>query len=98
MTSTFTPDSNHEEKLLPLFGQIVAAVMQRGLTYAQRDDPHTFGSAAHWMATPGNRFQLRIDWSEDGAALTTRGLVVDSAGDALVEVFTISAAAGNSGH
>ena len=81
----------HEDKLMPLFAQITAAVFKRGLEHARQDDPHSYSVAAKWIDKPGCRFELRIDMGRPGEPLTTRGLIVDGNGEALVEVFTVAA-------
>ena len=79
---------DHENRLLNLWAQLGAAMMQRGLDHARQDDPHALVVAAKWLQAGGNRFQLRTDFGPDGA-VTTRGLIADDAGEPLIEIFTI---------
>lgn len=83
----------HEDNLMPLFAQLTAAVFQRGLDYARNDDPNNLAVASKWIDKPGCSFELRIAMGRRGDPLTTRGLIVDGDGEALVEIFTIIAKA-----
>ena len=96
MTYTVTTDASLEtrdDKLARLFGELAGAMLQRGLDYARRDDPHAFARVAKFRQDAGARFELRIGFDDPAGTLVTRGLLCDADGEALAEVFTISASA-----
>ena len=80
----YEPETN-DARLLSLFAQLASEVMKRGLHHARRDDPHGYVQALKFAEA--GRFQLRIDINAEG--ITTRGVVVDKGGDAVVQVFSI---------
>jgi len=80
----------HEDKLLPLFAQLAAAVMERGLDHARKDDPHAFATAQRWLLAHRGCFQLVVNCDPGARKLTTTGRVTDASGEPVVEVFTIS--------
>jgi hypothetical protein len=82
-------EQDHEHKLLTLWAQLGAAMLERGLRYSRQDDPHVYGQASRLLAGGEGRFQLRVDFDPAGA-LTTRGLIVDKDGEPLVQVFSIA--------
>jgi hypothetical protein len=83
-------DLTHEDKLMPLFVQLSAAVLERGLNFSRHDDPHGYASAIKWIDTPapGCHFELRVDLGRTGEQVTTRGVITDAGGDALAELFS----------
>jgi hypothetical protein len=83
-----TPD--RQDRLMTLFAQLTQAVMQTGMAHARRDDPHAFNRAAQWLAAGGGRFQLRVDVELDGE-IAVHGLIADTDGEAVCEVFTLTA-------
>jgi hypothetical protein len=83
----------HENKLMSLYAKLSAAVLTRGLDFSRQDDPHVFDSARKWAATPGCGFELRTSLSGADKQLKVRGVITDSNGDALVEIFTFVATA-----
>jgi hypothetical protein len=84
-----------DDRLLRLFAQLAGAVMDRGLAHARQDDPHAYGQAVKWAQAGGGKFQLRIDLDPAALNVTTRGLLVDDDGEALVQVFAIAGALGD---
>jgi hypothetical protein len=98
MNTKIETAADHEMKLLNLWSQLGGAMMQRGLDHARIDDPHLFARAAKWLAESNGRFQLRVDFDAAAGTTTTRGLIADTEGEAVLEVFTIRAAAGGTSH
>lgn len=82
-----------EKQLISLHGQLSAALLQHGLAFARTDDPHAYGAAAKLMRAPGSRFELRIVIAPDDPRVCTRGLIVDEHGEALVQLFEVTATA-----
>ena len=80
----------HEDRLLPVFGELCAAVMTRGLDFARNDDPHAFATAQRWLREHGGCFQLVTSINPGTRTLTTQGRVTDSHGESVIEVFTIT--------
>lgn len=79
-----------DDRLLRLFAQLAGAVMDRGLAHARHDDPHAYGHAVKLAHAGGGKFQLRIDLDPAASNITTRGMLVDDDGEALVQVFAIA--------
>lgn len=80
----------HEDKLLPLFAELAAAVMTRGLDHARIDDPHNFARAQRWLTEHRGCFQLLVNVNPGERRLTTVGRVTDNTGEPVLEVFTIA--------
>lgn len=83
--------NNHQDKLIPIFAQLTAAVLQQGLDYSRRDDPHAYRIATDLLKQAGHRFELRIVLGPGDELFRTRGLITDEHGEGLVEVFQIVA-------
>jgi hypothetical protein len=94
-TDQTTQDSgDREAQLVRLWSQLGAAMLQRGLDYARRDDPNAFAVAAR-MRQAGGKFELRVLLDVELGGTTTKGVIVDQDGEVIADVFTIEAGAGS---
>jgi hypothetical protein len=81
--------NERDEKLMRLWGELTAAVVQRGLAHARSDDPNSYAVANRMLQSPGATMQLRISFTKESAS--TVGYVIDEGGEPLARVFEITA-------
>ena len=83
-----------DARLLGIFAQLASSVMQRGLIYSRRDDPHTYASAVRWMERGGSSLELRTRVDPAGE-ISISGMVCDADGEPVCSVFTLSGSPAN---
>jgi hypothetical protein len=82
-------------KLPDIFAKLAGYMMELGMNYARQDDPGLHVRATQWLEEGGGRYQLRVD--VECGQVRTCGLICDTEGDAVIELFTIVARSVGSG-